>query len=103
LQLVASARTLLLRLTRHCVRHLALRALADHLASYTETLATGQPVHKCQEMRLRTLDGRWIWFKNSFCHSGTRWHAMLRDLSEAKRVEVRAAPRCALGTNADAR
>jgi hypothetical protein len=42
-------------------------------------------------MRLRTLDGRWIWFKNSFCHSGTRWHAMLRDLSEAKRVEARAA------------
>ena len=29
-------------------------------------------------------------FRNSFCHFGTRWHAVLRDLSEAKRVEARA-------------
>ena len=33
---------------------------------------------------------RFYRFRNSFCHFGTRWHAVLRDLSEAKRVEARA-------------
>ena len=61
---------------------------AAHVASFTETMATGQPVWTCQEMRLRTRDGRWIWFQNRFCHSGARWLAVLRDLSEHKRIET---------------
>jgi signal transduction histidine kinase len=54
-------------------------------------MATGKPVYQTQDMRLRTRSGEWIWFRNSFTHCGLRWHAMLRNLSEAKRVEVRAA------------
>ena len=61
---------------------------AAHVVSFTETMATGQPVWTCQEMRLRTRDGRWIWFQNRFCHSGARWLAVLRDLSEHKRIET---------------
>jgi signal transduction histidine kinase len=61
---------------------------AGHTEAFTETLRTGLPVSSCQEMRLRTRDGRWIWFKNSFTHCGSRWHAVLRDLSEPKNVEA---------------
>ena len=61
---------------------------AAHVASFAETLETGLPVWKCQEMRLRTRDGGWIWFTNHFCHQGSRWCAMLRDLSQAKRIEI---------------
>jgi hypothetical protein len=63
---------------------------AGHVAAFTETMATGKPVYQTQDMRLRTRSGEWIWFRNSFTHCGLRWHAMLRNLSEAKRVEVRA-------------
>ena len=58
-------------------------------------MATGKPVQKCQKMQLRTRAGKWLWFRNSFCHAGTRWHAVLRDLSEAKRVEARRGGACA--------
>ena len=51
---------------------------AAHVASFTETMATGQPVWTCQEMRLRTRDGAWIWFQNRFCHSGARELQALR-------------------------
>lgn len=60
---------------------------AAHVASFAETLETGLPVWKCQEMRLRTRDGNWVWLTNHFCHQGSRWCAMLRDLSEGKRIE----------------
>ena len=61
---------------------------AAHVVAFAATLETGAPVWTCQEMRLRTRDGRWIWFSNHFCHSGTRWLACLLDLSEAKRIET---------------
>lgn len=66
-----------------------------HVASFQETLATGQPVTKAQEMRLMRADGGHVWLFNRFTHHGTRWHAVLRDISEHKRMQARCARRIA--------
>ena len=61
---------------------------AAHVASFTETMATGQPVWTCQDAAAHARRSLDMVVQNRFCHSGARWLAVLRDLSEHKRIET---------------
>ena len=52
-----------------------------------ESLATGHPVRRCQQVQMRTPTG-WCWFRNDFCVNGCRWFGVLRDVSKSKQTEI---------------
>ena len=39
------------------------------------------------EMRVRTTAGVFIWIESCFCFSGTRFYAVWRDISSAKKAQ----------------
>ncbi len=47
-------------------------------------------------MRVRTSAGGYVWVDSRFCFDGTRFYAVWRDISGAKKAEVRAAAMHAL-------
>ncbi len=55
------------------------------------TLTTGQPAPCNVEMRLLTASGSFLWCDTKFCFCGSRFYAVFRDISAAKKAEVRGA------------
>lgn len=49
----------------------------------------GAPAQFHLELRLRRADGSFVWMDTRFTFMGTRFFAVLRDVSAAKKAEVR--------------
>jgi hypothetical protein len=82
-------------------RGLTSRCNAEARESAEESLATGKPVTKLTQVRVRTRDG-WLWTENRFCFNGMRWYGVFRDLSKAKKTEARVLPRAQTALRCDA-
>ncbi len=55
-----------------------------------ESLATGKPASSVLEMRMLATDGGApMWVENKVTFSGVRWYGVWRDVSAAKKAEVR--------------
>ena len=50
-------------------------------------MATGKPAPCKIEMRVRTSAGSFLWVESCFCFSGTRFYAVWRDISSAKKAQ----------------
>jgi hypothetical protein len=64
-------------------------------ASIEQALATGAPARCSVECRLKstTSVGGYVWVDCAFSFAGTRFYAVFRDVSAAKKAEVRSAGR----------
>jgi hypothetical protein len=82
-------------------RGLTSRCNAEARESAEESLATGKPVTKLTQVRLRTRDG-FLWMENRFCFNGLRWYGVFRDLSKSKKTEARVLPRAQTALRCDA-
>ncbi len=64
----------------------------------------GEPVTWTFTCRLRRTDGSFVWTETSACISPTHWYGITHDITDQKRLEVRAhRARCHLHASADFR